>query len=199
MMPLETYQRGLLDLVKNRGGCPDDEYLRQVAASPALKMLREIAVWWRAFVLEAQCRFTSRLLKRLGHFDETVASYFDNRRTSPFAEELSQDFLLMLTAHGDDLVRAVSQFERAFLRARAGSAETSEVQWDRHPDLVFAALDHGSELPPAEPDCLYCMTIQRDLPGMVACTRERLRSPITTPYTASLSPSAAQLCSQTPR
>jgi hypothetical protein len=185
-MTLETYQRGLLDLVKNRGGCPDDAYLRRVAASPALGMLREIAVWWRAFVLEAQCRFTSRLLKRLGCFDESVASYFNDRPTSPFAEELSEDFLLTLATHDDGLVRAVSQFERAFLRARAGSAEICEVQWDRHPDLVFAALDNGAELPPAEPDCVYRMMIQRDLPGMVVCTRERLEPAITTRGTASL-------------
>ena len=62
MTRLELYQRGLLDLVKKRGVAPEDPYLRHVAESRALVVVREIAVWWRVFQIEAQCRFTSRLL-----------------------------------------------------------------------------------------------------------------------------------------
>ena len=49
MTPLEIQQRGLLDLIKSRGDPPADAYLRSVAGSPQLAMLRTIALWWRAF------------------------------------------------------------------------------------------------------------------------------------------------------
>ncbi len=172
MMNLETQQRGLLDLVKNRGASPADPYLRQLEGSPQLAMIREIALWWRMFALDAQCRFTSRLLKRFGLFQETVAFYFDHHPTSPFVEELSIDFLHSLRAHPDPLLRAVSQSECALLQCKAGSGDAAEVLWDRHPDHVFQALETGSELPPAEADGIYRLRIDRELRGMVACTRE---------------------------
>ncbi len=172
MMPLEAEQRGLLDLLKNRGASTADPYLRRVEGSPQLAMLREIALWWRMFALEAQCRFTSRLLKRFGFFEKTVAYYFDNHPTSPFVEELAQDFLLSLHQHPDALLRAVSQSERALLQCKAGSGDTVEVMWDRNPDHVFQALEDGSELPPAETDGIYRLTIDRELRGLVACTRD---------------------------
>ena len=172
MLTLEAQQRGLLDLVKKRGASPEDPYLRQVEGSAQLAIVREIALWWRVFALEAQCRFTSRLLKRLGLFQETVAFYFDNNLTSPFVEELSVDFLDSLRGHPNPLLRAVSQSERALLQCRAGSGDTVEILWDRHPDRVFQALETGSELPPAEAGGIYRLRIDRDLPGMVACTRE---------------------------
>jgi hypothetical protein len=172
MMSLELQQRGLLDLVKGRGALPADPYLRRVAGSRGLAMVREIAVWWRTFQLEAQCRFTSRLLKRLKCFGPLVTSYFNNNTTSPFIEELSRDFLSSLRLHEDRLVHAVSQFEYALLQARSGSAETFEILWDRHPDLVFLALENGSELPPPEPGYIYHMRVARNLPRLVACTRQ---------------------------
>jgi hypothetical protein len=169
---LEQQQRGLLELVKGRGELPEDPYLRRVAESRELAVVREIAVWWRVFQIEAQCRFTPRLLKRLGCFKEVVTSYFNGHRTSPFVEELSKDFLRSLRTHHDPFVRAVSQFELAFLEVRAGSGEEFEVVWDRHPELAVLALEGGGELPRPERDFVYRLRIAQKLPGMFACTRE---------------------------
>lgn len=174
MIRLELYQRGLLDLVKKRGVSPEDPYLRCVAESRALVVVREIAVWWRVFQIEAQCRFTSRLLKHLQCFQEVVTSYFNSNRTSPFVEELSRDFLSSLRTHDVLLIRTMAHFEYAFLEVRAGCAGGFEIEWDRHPDLVFQALDNGTELPGPEPECVYRMRIARELPGMVACIREAI-------------------------
>jgi hypothetical protein len=176
MTQLERQQRGLLNLIKNRGEPPEDAYLRQVANSRGLEMVREIAVWWRAFQIEDQCRFTSRLLKRCECFEEVVVTYFNNHRTSPFIEELSQDFLRSLGDHHDGLIRAVSEFELALLQVRVGSAECFEVLWDRNPENVILALEESSELPAPEIGCLYRMRIGRDLPRMVVCTRESMAS-----------------------
>jgi len=172
MTQLERQQRGLLDLIKKRGAPPEDVYLRQVANSRELTMVREIAVWWRAFQIEDQCRFTSRLLKRLECFEDVVINYFNNHRTSPFIEELSQDFLDSLRDHPDWLIRAVSQFELALLKVRTDSAVCFEVLWDRNPDNLILALEEHNPLPPPEIGCLYRMQIARNLPRIVSCTRE---------------------------
>jgi hypothetical protein len=169
---LEVYQRGLVDLIKCRGSFPDEPYLRSLIGSRELAMLREIAVWWRAFQIEAQCRFVSRLLKRLNCFDQTVETYFIHNWTSPFIEELSCDFLHSLHEHPDALVRSVSRFECAIIHIRAGSGEETEILWDRHPDLVFVALESGGEIPPEEPGYVYRMKIARNLPGLVSCSCE---------------------------
>jgi hypothetical protein len=176
MTQLELQQRGLLDLIKGRGVSREDPYLQKVAGSRQLAMMREIALWWRAFQLSGQCRFTSRLLKRLGCFDATVAAYFNNNATSPFMEELGRDFLVSLCEYPDPLVQAVAQFEYGFLEARAGSQQMFEVFWDRNPDQVFCALEDGSELPCPEPRFLYRMQIARALPHMFACVREEVLS-----------------------
>jgi hypothetical protein len=172
MTQLERQQRGLLNLIKNRGIPPEDVYLRQVANSRELAMVREIAVWWRAFQIEDQCHFTSRLLKRYDCFEDVVMTYFNNHKTSPFIEELSQDFLNSLRNHRDSLIRAVAEFELALLRVRTGSTDCFEVLWDRHPENVILAVEEGSPLPPPETGCMYRMRIGRDLPRIVVCTRE---------------------------
>jgi len=169
---LELQQRGLLDLVKNRGGVPEDPYLRRVHGSRELAMVRKIALWWRAFALQAQCRVTAPLLKRLGCFDALVGAYFDTNATSPFVEELSLDFLASLHRHDDPLIRAMAQFEHALLAARGGSKDDCEILFDRNPDLVVLALESGDELPPPDPGWLYRLRVARDLPHLVACTRE---------------------------
>ena len=172
MTQLELQQRGLLDLLKKRGSPPDDPYLRHVQVSRELQVVREIAIWWRTFQLQVQCRFTARLLKRLGSFDAAVVAYFDNNATSPFAEELSRGFLSFLRSHDDLLVSTVAQFEHALLQARAGLPGQFEIVWDRHPDQLFLALEKGCELPSPEAGCFYRMSIGRELPQMVICTKE---------------------------
>lgn len=172
MKELERQQRGLLDLVKGRGASPQDPYLKRVNGSRELAMVREIAIWWRTFQLESQCRLTSRLLKRLNCFDGLVAEYFNNNATSPFVEELSLGFLDFLMKHDDELVRTVAQFERTVLLIRSGVGGVFEFIWDRHPDAVFLALANGSELPAPETDYFYRMRIASNQAEAVSCTRE---------------------------
>jgi hypothetical protein len=171
---LERQQRGLLDLVKNRGSVADDGYLRQVAGSRELAMVREIALWWRITQIEGQCPFTARLLRRLDLLEAAIADYFSGNATPSFVEELSRDFLRAQRAHGDPIVRAVSQFEYGLIEARGGAPETFEVRWDRHPNSVLMALESGRELPPREFGWTYRMRIARDIPELVSCIRESL-------------------------
>jgi hypothetical protein len=172
MTQLELQQRGVLNLLKSRGTPPRDPWLRLVEGSRELAMLRKIAIWWRTFQIEAQCRQTSRLLKRLGSFEALVTDYFNRNATSPFIEELSRSFLRSLEQHYDPVVRAVSQLEYAALNAQAGLPVACEILWDRHPDLVCRAIESGAELPPAEPDCFYRLRISGSQPFTLTCTRE---------------------------
>jgi hypothetical protein len=173
MNSLERQQRGLLDLIKSRGAPPDDAYLAQVAHSPGLVMVREIALWWRAMQLNVQCRFTSRLLKRTNRFDAAVAAYFNAHTTSSFVEELSRDFLRTLQTDADVLVAATARFEYALMEARAGSSESFEICWDRDPDNVILALEQRSAIPPPDADWTYRMRVAADVPNLVRCARER--------------------------
>jgi hypothetical protein len=47
-------------------------------------------------------------------------------------------------------IRAVSQFELAALKVKAGSGEVFEILWDRDPDAVLSALQNDGALPVAE-------------------------------------------------
>jgi hypothetical protein len=172
MTQLERQQRGLLDLVKNRGTVADDDYLRQVAGSRELAMVREIALWWRVTQIEGECPFTARLLRRLDLLEAAIGDYFSENATSSFVEELSRDFLRAQRTHADPIVRAVSQFEYALMAAKAGSTETFDVRWDRHPNSVLTALENGLEFPPREFGWVYRMRIARDITDLVTCIRE---------------------------
>ncbi len=172
MTTLETYQRGLLDLVKSRGTPPTDPYLCEVASSRGIEVVREIAVWWRAFQIATQCPLVSRLLKHHGCFDETIGQYFANNQTSPFVEELTNHFLLFLNGNNDHFLRSAAKFERALLSARAGSEDICEIYFDRNPDLAFQSLEQAGTIPPPEPGFRYRMIVDRHLPGMFRCTRE---------------------------
>jgi hypothetical protein len=169
---LKYRQEGLLSLIKGRRIDRSDPYLESVAQCRELAMLREIAVWWRKLHVGSQCRFTARLLKRLGIFDTLVSQYFNNNATSPYIEELSLGFLSSLGAHANAVVRAVSQFEWAFHKVRAGSGDRYEVCWDRHPAKFLCALAEDGELPALEDGVLYRMTVGGDIPGLFECVRE---------------------------
>ena len=166
-------QRGLLDLVKGRGAPPDDTYLKRVARSRELAMVRSIARWWRAYTLERQCPFTSKLLRREERFDRLVADYFDANATSPFAEEVGLDFLRRLEATEAPLTRAVARFDRALLELRMGSGDDADLRWDRHPGDLFTAIESGGALPPVEVGSVYRMRVLGPAPGRIECVRER--------------------------
>jgi len=174
MSPLEAQQRGLLDLVKGRGAPPDDPYLKRVARSRELAMVRSIALWWRAYTLERQCPFTAKLLKREGRFDALVTAYFDANATSPFAEDVSRGFLRGLEAQEGPLTRAVARFDRALIELRMGANEDVDLAWDRHPGDVFAAIESGARPPPAEASCVYRMRVLAPAPGRIECVRVAL-------------------------
>jgi hypothetical protein len=149
MMTPDDLERGLVDAIKVRtAGTPPYQWCVQVSST--LGVVRKTALVWRAFQLESQCPFTSRLLKRLGCFEAVMMDYFSNDAVWPDIGELSRNFLHSLRLDENALIRAVSQFELAALKAKAGCGEVFEILWDRDPDAVLSALQNDSALPAAE-------------------------------------------------
>ncbi len=122
MMTLEDLERGLVDAIKVRTASAPPES-RCVPVSSTLGMVRKTALVWRAFQLESQCPFTARLLKRLGCFEAVMMDYFSHDAVWPDIEELSCNFLQSLRLDENAMIRAVSQFELAALKAIAGRGE----------------------------------------------------------------------------
>ncbi len=171
MLSLEDYQRGMLALIKGRAVPPGSVYIQQVAASPGLAIVREIALFWRTFEIGIQCRLTWRLLTRLGSGDALVAGYFNHNPTSPFVEQLGLGFLEWLADHDDALVRAVAGFELAIMRIKGGMADAAEIRWDRDPERVLHVLQTGGELPHAEDGPDYLLRIGGKQADLITCSR----------------------------
>ena len=180
MTDLAQLQRGLLCLMKDRAAPRvDDPYLQRVAESRELAMAREVAIWWRKLGLESYCVFTSRLLKRLGLFDELAESFFCRTAVSPFIEKLGADFLAEQSDHPDSLVASMARFELALVRVKQGDAREYQVDWNSNPESVFQALFQDLELPAAEPERLYRMSISARIPNLVSCTSHARRVVVT--------------------
>lgn len=170
MSGLGGQQRELLALIKGRSLVCEDPYVRRVEGSHRLAVVRTIATRWRMYQIEAQCRYTSRLLKRLGSFEARVARHFSKFDCSPQIDELSAQFLAAEAAAKEPLVRAVASTELALLRARMGESGVTDTHWDRNPDLVFRALEAFEQMPASEATH-YLLRVGRDLPNFLECVR----------------------------
>jgi hypothetical protein len=172
MTNLEKHQRGVLALIKERPpDFPPDDWLRRIAGSRELEMLREIALWWRGFQVSSQCRFTSRLLKQLRIFETEIAAFYGSRATAPFIDQLAREFLGNLVDHPDPLVRSLAATELAMFELRRPEPVSKEIVWDRNPEQVFAALDRWEPVPDEDASYLYLLKLDREFPQLAKCVR----------------------------
>jgi hypothetical protein len=182
MLTLAEQQKRLLRILREDPGLLEaeaDPWLRQVIHSPGLAMMREIASWWLRFQIESQCRYTSRLMKRMGCFESYLACYFRENPTPPAIEDLAREFLFSLELHPDPLIRAVAVFELDCLALEGAQPATLTTHWDRNPDEVLDALARFTRLPPPEPGVKYILTIEPDhknpvSPRKICCTRHQV-------------------------
>ncbi len=110
---LEQLQIGLLELIKDRPTILADPYLKAVARSNALPLVREISASWRSISLDTYAPFTTTLLKQRGELGAELAKLIETPALSPFHADLRERFLLGVSLHADPLVAAVATFERA--------------------------------------------------------------------------------------
>ena len=176
MLTLEQQQRSLLAIVRGHSfKAPSDPWLEEVQASSGLKMIHTIALWWQRFQIEWQCRYTSRLMKRLGCFESYLADHFHKHPAPPSIEELTAQFLASLDQHDDPLLRAVARLELACIESKTAPASTT-IFWDRNPNQVMDALDRFAKLPEPEPKVRYILRMSANLPGGISCKRQILRA-----------------------
>lgn len=167
-MDLAAHQRKLLGLIKStyQGADDDDPYIRAVADSEHLRLVREIADWWRIFNLEQYCVLTSRLLKRKGLFEETVHAFSGKSGLSPYIERLGAGFLEEMSRHHDSLVASVARFELALIRIKRGDVGRYVVNWRHAPHIILDSLIRGSPYSEKEAEGLYQTVVSIDLPGL---------------------------------
>jgi hypothetical protein len=191
MLSLEQQQRSLFTFFRQRPadhspnpgrGPAIGSGASNNAPSPRLQVIHDVALWWQRMQIEWHCRYTSRLMKRLGCFDEYVAAHFREYPTPPSMEEMSAQFLASLKNHEDPVLRAVARLELACIRpfdSRTPSASwtsTTTIYWDRNPNQVMDALDQHVKLPEPEPRVRYILRMGSGLPNGVSCIRQVLRA-----------------------
>ena len=174
MTGLAEYQRSIRDLLKKRAiSTAHDPHLSEIAQSRELSLLRDIAVWWREMAVNENCAWTTGLLRKCGIFHQTVESFYCSENVSSYVERASEQFLALLSGHGDPLIASLAQFELAVFRVRQGDPQEYCIVWDRNPDDLFASLKSGGDLPPPEAEWRYHTRVSRQIPDLVCCDRVR--------------------------
>lgn len=189
MLTLEQQQLAVQALIKRQPLKPSsasaaDPWVNAVAKSSGLKMIHRIGSWWQRFQLESQCRYTTRLLKRMNCFESYVDDHFRLHPTPPSVEELSCQFLQTVQHDGDRLLNSVAHFELACFDLINSPSDTRTIIWDRDPSLVLKALQNFSALPEPEPNATYITVLSSMPDGSVKCavsqnysTVDRSKSP----------------------
>lgn len=144
---LRQRQRAVLALLKGREpdarAMADDGWLRQVAASPRLDMLRDIDRFWKEHSLRERCPFTAGLLNARGWLHAEVQVLIREQALSPYMEELARAFLEHVATHRDPLAATLARFELALSRASWGEPGEFVVGWTQEPYALLGSLLAG--------------------------------------------------------
>jgi hypothetical protein len=167
-MDLVSHQRKLLGLIKSthEGSNDEDSYIREVARTKNLEVIREIAAWWRTLNIERYCVLTTSLLKNWGIFERTVEEFAKNRETSRFIECLGTQFLEEMGRHQNHLISSVARFELALIRVKGGDTNKHVVDWQHDPDVVLDKLLRGDRLNEALGNGHYRTIVSNQEPGL---------------------------------
>lgn len=186
MLTLLEQQQRLLDILRGRLASNErsgldttthdmiksDPWLASVVGSPGLLVMRLTASWWQRFQIESSCRYSSRLMKRLGCFERYLAAHFAMYSAPAAIEELATQFLASLAEHENPLLCAVAQFELFCVGSAEAPSRDITIFWDRDPQAVMVALDRFQPLP--EPAAGVRYRLQLSSINPVTCTRESL-------------------------
>jgi len=165
---LMTLQTTLQQLVRGSYEVsPGDEpYIRAVAMSPHLTMVREVVRWWRAYGVGRFCVLTATLLKRRGVFEATISDFVRSEAITPYAEELGELFLTYASRSSEPLLASVAQFELALVRAKKGDRTQWTIAWpcDPHAVLLWLTAPPVADLKAAAG--VYATIVSRSRPDM---------------------------------
>lgn len=172
-MDLARHQRKILRLIKSTydGSDDDDPYIRSLAGSKNLELVREISTWWRMVGIQQSCTLTPRLLKELGTFEPTVQEFVRDWKISPFVEHLADAFLEAMGRHRDPLVASVARFELALIRVKKGDSSEYLIDWERDPRPVLASLLGNGSLDKDGEPARYRTVVSREIPELFRVVR----------------------------
>jgi hypothetical protein len=174
-MDLASLQRHLLALIKSgpgpEGSGGADPYIRGVACSPQLEVVREIVFRWRLYDVRRACVLTARLLARRGWLDGAVGAFIRERRLSPFVEELGVAFLEAMGSDDDLLVATVARFELALLKVKRGDPGEYLVDWRQDPYAVLTDLLDGTGAGQGAKPGVYRTVISGEYPDLFIVQR----------------------------
>ena len=166
-MKLALIQHRIKELLKSEWspGPEDHPYFYDLKASPNLAILKEVAVWWRAFQLEQSCPLTSGYLKRIQRFDDLVEAFYLHQTVSPFIEEATAQFLSFVPLQNDlpSLAPRLCRFESALIKVGKGDTERYVFHWDQDPYDIFHYALGGEELPAKTAGSSFQTIISRDI------------------------------------
>lgn len=167
-MNLVEHQRKLLLMIKGsyNPSIMDEPYLRAVAKSEHLELVREIATWWRIFDIERYCALTARLLKQRGIYETSVNQFVKTHTISPFINELGEAFLMDLSESNDRLLSEVSRFELALTRVKRGDQSAYTIKWEHDPATVLTCLVKGIAFETDKTHGNFLVTVSATIPGM---------------------------------
>jgi hypothetical protein len=172
---LAAHQRALRDLIETGSlprGAEDDPYLREVAASRGLRVVREIVARWEAYDIRRSCPLTSAALDHAGRFEQRLRETAFGS-SSAFAESRSALFLDHVAVREDGVISSIARFEDALLRARRGDASRYVIEWDRDPAPVLEGLAQGRWLADDAQHGRFRTVVSADQPGFVTVDAQR--------------------------
>lgn len=117
-LDLAELQRGIAALIRGAAPPAPDPWLRDVATSPRLPIIRYIIASWREMLLRRSAPLTTVLLEDSGRLTDAFTR-IATRPESPYTEDLACSFLADYTADHDPLVAEVARFEMRMIRGAA--------------------------------------------------------------------------------
>jgi len=170
-MRLDNLQRSLAQLVREgaiteRTADPATaDYLRTVATTTGLRVMRDVVREWRQLLLRQGCPLTTGALLAECRFAASVEKFMRAESLDPLAQNLVTRFLAWVANCRDDDVKSLAQFEHALINVRRGINSKIVVPWKCHPlDAVAAAL-HARPMPKPYLHAIYLTEIAAHLPG----------------------------------
>ncbi|MDJ0837013.1 MAG: hypothetical protein QNK37_10885 [Acidobacteriota bacterium] len=141
---LQAVQNRLYDLIRDDTPVRDDDpdYIKQVAGTPNIAMLREVSNWWIGYNLETGCPYTHKLMRRLDLWYSTLEAEMYTGVNEAHIPTLADRFLGLMSDHKHPMVAALAKFERALKRIKRGDKQTYVTEWQHNPyELLAAVID----------------------------------------------------------
>lgn len=168
-MELKAYQLRIKQMLKGewKPAPGENSHFSELYRSENLAIVREIALWWRAFQMEQNCPLASGYLKQCRVFDAAIEAFYTRHNVSPYVEEAASQFLTFLSGWSKDgATKALAAFELAYINAKMGKPGSVIFYWHYNPyDLLHYALK-GGQAPERATTALFKCTLSKDLKGL---------------------------------